>query len=412
MKRVEVGVPASSASAPATTEELGLMRGSPPTPGKLVTLRNWQEGPHNRWGFQHVSELVPSAVLSRGDGDVLELRSSHTNLDELLLPELRSGHATLGSFLDGTATDGLIVLRGTSIVYERYLNGMDRGTRHVLMSISKSLCGLLTGHFVESGVVALDGRASEYVPELWESAYGEATVSQLLDMTASVEFNEDYADQRSHVQAQDRVAGWRPRGLEDPSDGYAFLKSIRGGTGHGQQFQYCSATTDVLAWVLERATGRRYTELLADHLWSRLGAEHDAFVTVDTSGFAFANGGVCTSLRDLARVGLLVLRGGGIGSHRIASDAWVVRTRAGGDPAHARGSDFGKAYPRGSYRNQWWVTEGGGCLYGAGIFGQFLWLDPEADIVIAKFSSLPEALDYDVVRDHHAMFRSVVAALR
>ena len=94
------------------------------------------------------------------------------------------------------------------------------------------------------------------------------------DMTAAVDFDESYADPDSHVQAQDRAAGWRPRRLDDPSDGYTFLRSLRGGSEHGRAFQYCSATTDVLAWVLERATGRRYPDLLSDHLWAQLGAEH------------------------------------------------------------------------------------------------------------------------------------------
>lgn len=411
MSHLDDRVKTASLSAPATAAELGLMSGSPPPPERLVTLKSWQEGPHNRWGFQHVTELVTSAVLGRGESPVLDLHSEETDLDDLHLRALSGGDTTLSSFLRTSATDGFIVLRGTTVLYERYLNGMNGGTRHVLMSISKSLCGILAGQFVDSGVIDLNARTSEYVPELWESAYGDATISQLLDMTASVEFGEHYADQRSHVQTQDRVAGWRPRRLHDQSDGYAFLRSLRGGSGHGNAFQYCSATTDVLAWVLERVTGRRYTELLGECLWSQLGAEHDAFVTVDAAGFAFANGGVCTTLRDLARLGLLVLRGGSFDSRRIASEQWIERTREGGDAALARGTEFGRAYPKGSYRNQWWVT-GDDRLYGSGIFGQFLWIDMSADVVIAKLSSLPNALDPLIQRDHHITFRTVAAALR
>ena len=396
--------------APATADDLALMAGSPPTGERAVSVKSWQEGPHNRWAFQHVTELVPAAVLSRGAGPALDLRSSHTDLDDLALPELLSGATTLGEFLQASATDGFLILSRSAVVYERYLNGMRPETRHLLMSVSKSLCGILVGRLVETGVLDLDAAAADYVPELWESAYGDATVSQLLDMTASLEFREDYADQRSHVQTQDRVAGWRPRRLDDPFDGYEFLRSLRGGSAHGQAFQYCSATTDALAWVLERATGRRYPQLLAD-VWGDVGAEHDAFVTVDASGFAFANGGVCTSLRDLARFGLLTLRGGSYGSHRIASEEWIARTRAGGDPTHARGTEFAKGYPGGSYRNQWWVTAPGASFYGTGIYGQFLWIDPDADVVIVKLSSLPAALDYNVVRDHHVVFRTLCKAL-
>ena len=109
----------------------------------------------------------------------------------------------------------------------------------------------------------------------------------------------------------------------------------------------------VLAWVLERATGRRYPDILEDELWSRIGAEHDAFVTVDESGFASANGGVSVSLRDLARFGHLVLNGGSVGEHRACSPAWAAHIRAGTDPKLMRETDFGQEFPEGSYCAKW-----------------------------------------------------------
>jgi 6-aminohexanoate-oligomer exohydrolase len=297
-------------------------------------------------------------------------------------------------------------------VFERYFNGMQPGSRHLLMSVSKSLCGILAGGIVETGAVDLDAAVATYVPELWDSTYGDATISQLLDMTASLEFDEDYANPESEVQAQDRAAGWRPRRIEDPENSYEFLRALRPDGQHGRAFQYCSATTDVLAWVLERATGRRYPDLLGDALWSRVGAEHDAFITVDPAGFAFANGGVSVSLRDLARFGLLVLEGGSIGSHRVCSNDWAARIRAGADARLMAGADFARVYPAGSYRAQWWNTGGDGtAFFAVGIYGQFLWIDPTADVVIVKLSSLPNALDPGVTHDHHRAFEAVVAAL-
>ena len=177
-------------------------------------------------------------------------------------------------------------------------------------------------------------------------------------MTVAVEFNEDYADPDSDAQAQDRAAGWRPRRIDDPESSYAFLRTLRRSGVHGRAFQYCSATTDALAWVLERATGRRYPELLSEALWSRIGAEHDALVTVDEAGFALANGGVSVSLRDLARFGHLILNGGFVGEHRACSAEWVAGIRAGADPKLMKGTIFAEEFPRGSYRAQWWVMDG------------------------------------------------------
>ena len=391
------------------------MLGSPPEPAQLVTIASWQEGPKNRWAFQHVSELIPSAVVSRGTGSVLPLIPALEDLSTIPLDGVDCG-STVEMFLQETFTDGFLVLKNGRILYEQYFNDMQPTSRHLLHSVSKSLCGVLAGGLVESGTVDLGATVTTYVPELWESAYGDATISQLLDMTASLEFNEDYADTNSDVQAQDRAAGWRTRRIDDPEDSYAFLRTLRRKDAHGRSFQYCSATTDVLAWVLQRASGRRYPELLAEDLWSQIGAEHDAFVTVDTAGFAFANGGISVSMRDLARFGHLVLRDGSVDGYRACSAAWAARIRAGADPGlmqpGALPSDFTRAFPNGSYRAQWWITgDEASAFFGVGIYGQFLWIDPAADVVIVKLSSLPKALDPIVTGDHHRAFASIAAAL-
>jgi CubicO group peptidase (beta-lactamase class C family) len=386
------------------------MAGAPPSPAQHVTLANWQEGPYNRWAFQHVGELVPSAVVRRGDGPTLELPDAGEDLDGLVLGAV-DGSPTLREFLLGTCTDGFLVLQQGRIRFERYFNGMEPGTLHLLQSVSKSFCGAVAGALVERGVIDLDTRVATYVPELWESAFGEATVAHLLDMAAAVAFNEDYEDPSSEVQAQDRAGGWRPRRPEDPPHSYAFLASLRPDGPHGRRFQYCSATTDALAWTLERASGRRYPALLAETVWSRIGAEHDASVTVDGAGFAFANGGLSMTLRDLGRFGQLMLNEGAVDGFRAVSSAWA-RRRLDGRPELMAGSEFAAAYPSGSYSTKWWCTgDPQGTFYGAGIYGQFLWIVPSASLVIVKLSSLPRPLEPAVTRDHHTAFRALASAL-
>ena len=388
-----------------------LMQRSRPGLSRQVMSDSWQEGPANRWAFQHVTEILPCAVVSRGEGPVLPLVADHRDLARLRLRGI-PGRPTLRTFLRTSSTDGLLVLRDGGVVFEQYLNGMQPTTRHLLQSVSKSLCGALTGELVGDGLVDLDAVASAYVPELSGSAFGDATVTQLLDMTASIEFTEEYADPGSDVQTQDRAAGWRPRQAGDPGNSYQFLRSLRQKGAHGRVFQYCSATTDALAWVLERATGSRYADLLADVVWSRIGAEHDAFITVDTAGFALANGGISVSLRDLARFGHLMLRGGSSGAHQAFRPEWVAGTRAGAGPDLMRGTDFAALYPEGSYRANWWLTGNDrGTFLATGIYGQYLWIDPSTNLVIAKLSSLPAALDPAVRVAHHRAFAAIAESL-
>jgi 6-aminohexanoate-oligomer exohydrolase len=366
-----------------------------------VTLDDWQRGPANRWAFQHVDQVVPTTPVPRGVGPQLELTSGPA----ISIPGLEA-------FLSRTWTDGLLVMHGREVLLERYLNGMTASTRHLLQSVSKSMCSAIVGRYVDSGALAVDALVQAYVPELAGSAYGDATVQQVLDMTVGVLYDETYADPASAIARHERAGGWRTPIVGDPADTYAFLASLRKSGEHGRTFAYCSANTDVLGWILERVSGRRYADLLAMDLWSRLGAEYDAYVTVDGAGFAAANGGMCVTLRDLARFGRVVLDGGtGPEGDVVIPAAWIADIRHGGDPAVTTTSTE-EAPPAGSYRDQFWITEDEhGCFFGIGIYGQYVWLNPVADLVVAKLSSLPTADDTDDLRTHLAFFEGLANIL-
>lgn len=398
--------------APVTAEQLGLMQGSPTALGRQVTLANWQDSPFNRWAFQHLSEIIPSAIVHRGDGPVLPLIADAADFDGVQIAST-GGILTLDEWLAATYTDGLIVLNGDRVLFEHYDNGMRPATRHLLMSISKSLCGALAGRFVARGELDPQQPVRSYVPELEHSAFGDATIQQMLDMAVALDFNEDYHDPFSHVQAQDRAVNWRPQRPGEPTSAYEFLIGLQRTGRHGERFQYCSAVTDALAWVLERVADRRYPQILEEELWSLIGVEHDATITVDRAGFGVANGGVSCTLRDLARFGRVVLASGDGPVGPVIPADWLAEPRAGGDRRLVQGTLLTELHPRGSYHNQWWCTgDADGCFYGVGIYGQYLWLNPAADVVIAKFSTLPKATDPDASRTHINGFRALTEVAR
>nr|WP_281370292.1 serine hydrolase [Microbacterium pseudoresistens] len=310
--------------------------------------------------------------------------------------------------MEDAYTDALVVVRKGELIAEYYREGFSPVDRHLLMSVSKSLCGITVGALIDDGLIDPAATVAEHVPELAGSAYGDATVAQVMDMTVAVDYSEDYRDPDSHVRAQDRIAGWRPLHEGDPEDTYAFLSSLRASGPHGQRFQYCSADTDVLAWIVEEVTGRRYAEVLSERLWQRLDCADDASVTVDAAGFPFANGGISCTARDLARVGELMLAGGELGGRRIVSEHWVRQTLAGGDPELARDSAIRQTHPGASYRNQWWSTGNArGNVYAVGIHGQYIWLDPPTGVVVVKMSSCPEPVTVAWNDVHSALFRDI-----
>ena len=368
-----------------------------------LNLKNWQQAPFSRWGFSHVEELIPTAVISRAE--VRHPETKYSNRLGAALPSLEED-------LLQSDTDAFVVVHRGDIIFERYFGAATPNRRHILMSVSKSLCALVVGSLIGDGLIDTSKRVGAYLPELDQSAYGAATVQQVLDMTAAVVYDETYENPDSEVRVQDRVAGWHPRGENDPADTFQFLATLKQAGEHGVNFQYCSANTDVLAWLIERVTGERYSQVLSARLWAHLLPEEDAVVTVDSVGFPFANGGIACTARDLARVGLLMLAGGQAGDLQVVPASWVAETVAGGDTGAMVGTLFQRIHPHGSYRNQWWVPgDDRGTYHAVGIHGQYLWVDPSNETVIVKLSSLPEAVTESRNRFHAGLFDSVSKAL-
>jgi CubicO group peptidase (beta-lactamase class C family) len=385
-----------AAGPDATAPALGLMRGAPPfPPARRVTLANWQDPPYNRWGFQHVRELIPTARISRGPGPVWRLPRAERDLSALTV---RAGdrRVRLERFLRETFTDGFLVLHRGRIVAERYLNGLEPDTPHLLMSISKSITSTVAGVLAGRGVLSPSDLVTDHVPELLGTSFEGCTVRHLLDMRAGTRFDEDYANIDADVRVYEQVYLWRPRtddGL--PADATAYFATLANARAHGGTFEYRSILTDVLAWVVERAAGARLAELIARELWQPMGAEFDAEITVDGHGNAMADGGVCCTLRDLARFGLLMLRGGRRGRTRVVPDAWIRDILTADDDTVAAFSgdvELQELPPGGYYRDNWWVVSAERpTLYGWGINGQTVFVDGRADVVVAKLSTWPEA---------------------
>jgi len=379
---------------PHTARDLGLMQGFPPPDDKLVTVANWLDAPYPRWAFQHVDQVVPTARISRGTGPVSALARSDQDLSGVAF-DGPDGRVTVAEMLESTYTDGFIVLKDGAIVMEQYFNDMTPDSVHLLMSVSKSLVGMLAGIMVERGLLEVTAPVGRYLPALEGSAYADATVRQALDMTVSVVFREEYDDPHSEIQRQDRAIGWRPALPGDVVGNYHFLPTLRKDRDHGVLFQYCSATTDVVGWILENVSGLPLAELFGREIWAKLGAEHDGYTTVDLYGAALASGGLCVTPRDLARFGQMILRDGHVDGRPVVPSRWIDETRNGGDNGPwSRGPQRSGMYPRGNYHNYWYNTaDAHRSFYGSGIHGQHLWIDPTAGVVVAKVSTRPAALD-------------------
>jgi CubicO group peptidase (beta-lactamase class C family) len=400
MLMVEVGDPPGN--------DRQLMAGVPPfAAASQVTLGNWQDPPFNRWAFQHIRELIPTARISRGDSSPRRLPRAERDVGGLTF---RSGERelTVAQMLAETYTDGFLVLHKGKIVCEQYFNGMAPDTPHLLMSVSKSVVSTVAGILVSQGLLDVSAPVEKIVPGLAGTSFQGATVQHLLDMRAGTHFDETYDNPESDVRTYERVYLWRPDGSEPrPADALEYYATLHNDGEHGGPFRYRSILTDVLGWVLEKAGGARLHELIERLVWQPMGAEFDAEITVDAHGNAMADGGVCTTLRDLGRFGLLFAAGGrATGSaggrvrsahrHSIVPPGWVRDTIAGAPdgPQAFVAADDEPGFPAGAhYRNCWWVREPAVPFFHAsGINGQNVFVDVPSQTVVAKLSTWPTAL--------------------
>jgi CubicO group peptidase (beta-lactamase class C family) len=364
-----------------------------------VTLDNWQEVTNLQWSFQHVAEVVPTVPISRGAGPVAELPFAPAAIAEIVVPArvgLAEGHeqATVGQIIASSATDGWLVMHHGVVVAEEYLGGMTEVTLHLLMSVSKSLVGSVAGALSAAGRLDLDAPVTTYVPALGSSGYAGATVRHLLDMRSGIEFSEDYLDPAAHVRVLEEATGWAPRRTPSvPGTMHDFLLTLRQKGPHGGPFEYRSGETDVLGWVCEAAAGVRMPELMSDLLWSRLGAECDANIGVDSVGTGLFDGGISATLRDLARFGAMILgEGTSLTGVQVLPPEWIADTFAGGPDSREAFAAIQSQplMPGGMYRNQFWFPSADpDVLLCLGIHGQMIYVNRRAQVVAAKLSTWP-----------------------
>lgn len=366
--------------------------------GPGVTLANWRTAEFLRWSFQHARQVVPTARISRGSGPVADLADATTSTTDLASLTLAGSATTVGAVIETTFTDGFLVLQDGAVVTELYPAGMAPDAIHALLSVTKSLVGTVAAILVERGLLDPDAPLTSYVPELAASGYAGATVRHVLDMRSGVAFSEDYLDPQAEIKRLEQCIGWSQSA--DPlgaSSLYEFLVTLRQAGPHGGPFNYRSCETDALGWACERAAGAEMTDLLSDLLWSRLGTEHDADISIDKAGTVVHNGGMSASLRDLGRFGQLLLDDGvSPTGERVLDPAWLRDTYLGGAGSRQAfaASPTDTRMPGGMYRNQFWLPyPDAQVLLCLGIHGQMVYVNPAARMVGVKLSSWPVPQD-------------------
>jgi CubicO group peptidase (beta-lactamase class C family) len=378
---------------------MGWMQGTPPPPELQVQFAadRFLDFPQSRWSLSHMRELVPTTGVWRGSGAVSVLREPKPGdedaIDALKFTDMNGRKRRWDESLFDTYTDGIVVLHRGRRIFERYFGALRPHGTHCCFSITKSYAATLACMLVQEHELDPAKAVPHYLPETEGTAWGDATLRDVLDMQVGVAYSEAYADPNADIWAYSRAGGLRPRpaGYDGPGNFYDYLLTLRKEGEHGQAFAYKTVNTELLCWIMKKVTGQPFAEMLSERIWAPLGCEQEGYLTVDPIGVPMGGGGLSCNLRDLARFGELLRREGDWQGRPVLQPQVVADIRRGSDP-----DKFAKAgytlLPGYSYRDMFWVTHNElGAFEARGIHGQRLYVAPDADMVIARFASHPVA---------------------
>ena len=309
--------------------------------------------------------------------------------------------------LDYFETDGLLVLKNDTILYEQYWHGNSKSSQHISYSVAKSFLSALIGIAYEDGLIDdLNDPIDKYLTDFNNSGYAGVPIVDLLQMSSGILFNEDYADPKSDINRFGRaIAGGTS--MRD------FAKTLQNEKPPGTYHHYVSIDTQMLAMLLVEVTGKSVSQNLQEHIWSKINTEYDAYYTLDDAGMEVALGMLSASLRDFAKFGLLYLNRGKWNGKTVVPESWVDASHTL-EKDHLIPGDNPNSSDKWGYGYQWWIPGFPDTDYiASGIYNQYIYIDPLSRVVIAKTSSnykFPQEKQFS--KDSHvAIFRAIAAAV-
>ncbi len=346
------------------------------------------------WQLRHMEEQYPVRVVAAG-AQKTPLKHTDKKLD--VQYNYDNSSTTLDEFLLTNEATGFIVVSNGTVLHESYHLGNRQGSRPTSWSIAKSVTATLIGYARADGYIkSLDDDVTRYLPELNGTVYEGVSVREVLQMSSGAAFNEDYDDLQSDFWIF--TNHWLKRGEVNE---YLVTRTKRDHPP-GTAFLYNSSETQVLGWLLERTTGGTVSQYLSEKIWQPMGMESDALWITDKPGGMEVTGfGISARLRDFARFGML---------HtdqyaHLLPDGWVTEATTPG-ASHLEVGALYEGTPLG-YGYQWWTFADGG-FEAQGIHGQFVYVNPSENLVIAMTSAWKQAW----VLEREYEFYAIIQAIR
>ena len=342
--------------------------------------------------FRNIDRLFPTRTVSRGP-TVSLLPEDPLPLEDFAFASGGQQY-DLYDVLSLNRVTGLLIVQNGAIRFEKYLLGNDQTTRWMSMSVVKSICATLVGAAIQDGLIgSIDDPVMQYLPGFAGSAYDGVTIRQLLMMASGVAWNEAYtdpsSDRRRMLEAQ---IGQQPGAILD------LMAALPRAAEPGSRWNYSTGETQVVGALVRAATGKPVADYLSEKLWAPLGMESDATWWLESpDGLEIGGSGLSATLRDYARFGLFLLHGGVIDGQQVLPEGWLDEATV---PKIIDGKEI-------EYGYMLWPLHGRS--YAAiGIFGQFVFVDPDRALVVAMWSAQPKPVGREGV-DEYAFLEALSA---
>ncbi|PFK43298.1 6-aminohexanoate hydrolase [Bacillus cereus] len=353
-----------------------------------VTKENWLQDPYLRWSYTHMKELALTSEVQNNPMQVASFPTAAQNLDDFSVQKENGGHVPLKKLLDENKTDAFVVVHNGKLVYEQYFNDYKQNEPHGMASLAKVFTGALIQSLIEEGLINVQTTAETYVKELQNTPFGKATIQQLMDMQVSAEYP-THGYMQQGLENQDAqlylASNILPRGknYDGPMKIYDMLREARETAPPGTAFSYNNGSSETLGWIIRTITGKSLAENVSERIWSKIGMEENAYYVTDETGVEQASAGLNATARDMAKFGQLILHNGRYNGVQVlpSSISENVKNVQEGELAIGQGAPI-------SYHNQWWIPHNEqGAFEVLGSYGQCLYIDPTANMVIVHFSS-------------------------
>jgi CubicO group peptidase (beta-lactamase class C family) len=340
-------------------------------------------------GYRNINKIFPTRIIAAGKSP-LELPEALININDVNVTD-DGKTITIDEYFKQQNIAGLIVLKNGKIAYERYGLGNTKDSLWVSFSVAKSVTSMLIGAAIKDGYIkSVDEKVTDYLPRLKNSAYDQATIRNILQMSSGVEWDENYADPKSDIN----TAVWDTRGL------YEYLRNKPRDVEPGTTFNYNTAETNLVGILLRSAIGNNLSTYISHKIWQPFGMEADANWMLDEVAGG-EQGGCCinATLRDYGRIGLFALSNGTLADGTsVLPDNWMQESTT-----PSKGYD--------GYGYMWWLSKNDD-YRASGIFGQGIYINPKENVVIAIQSARKAASNQSAWSLQDAFYEAITQAVK